>query len=239
MTVVDPRPASTVCLLRPDGDRVEVLMVRRSTAAEFMAGSFVFPGGGVDDCDHGEMVRSVVIDDRPEDLSWHAAALRELAEEAGVWLLAPGSRVPEDDPLGEEVYRALHRIGSKFDARSLRFFSHWVTPPGLARRFDTRFFLAKSSPGSGGSADGTEVTDATWVNPIEALELSDEGTWDVPFPTRKHLEILGRFESPDAAVNWATELSSVPRIEPRIVWSDDGPVRVLLPGDPGYSERAP
>src|SRR5918912_1547505 len=62
-----PRLAASVIVLRGGGDALEVLLVRRTPAARFMGGVWVFPGGAVD---AGE-------DER-------AAALRELGEEAAI-----------------------------------------------------------------------------------------------------------------------------------------------------------
>jgi 8-oxo-dGTP pyrophosphatase MutT (NUDIX family) len=62
-----PRLASSVILVRGDGDGLEVLLVRRTPQARFMGGVWVFPGGAVD---AGE-----------DELD---AALRELQEEASV-----------------------------------------------------------------------------------------------------------------------------------------------------------
>ncbi|HEX4913821.1 MAG TPA: hypothetical protein VFV51_07680, partial [Vicinamibacterales bacterium] len=56
--VAPARPASTVIVLREAaGEPFELLMVRRNDKVAFMAGSYVFPGGRVDDFDrprHGE-----------------------------------------------------------------------------------------------------------------------------------------------------------------------------------------
>ena len=40
----------------------------------------------------------------------------------------------------------------RLDLRGLHYFSHWLTPPGLPKRFDTRFFvaLAPAEPGRPG-----------------------------------------------------------------------------------------
>jgi 8-oxo-dGTP pyrophosphatase MutT (NUDIX family) len=65
-----PRPAATVVVLRDPGP--EVLMVRRTRGASFMADAWVFPGGRVD----------------ATDASPAAAAVRELQEEAGIALPA-------------------------------------------------------------------------------------------------------------------------------------------------------
>src|SRR5256885_2077727 len=62
-----PRPAASVIVLRGGADALEVLLVRRTPAARFMGGVWVFPGGAVD---AGE-----------DELD---AALRELEEEAGI-----------------------------------------------------------------------------------------------------------------------------------------------------------
>ena len=58
MTTEDPlvpRPAATVMLIRDKGPgfarEIEVFLMRRHSAMEFVAGVMVFPGGGVDDRD--------------------------------------------------------------------------------------------------------------------------------------------------------------------------------------------
>src|ERR1700690_2637477 len=53
------RDAATVMLVRdardPDGQpAIEVCMLRRNLASEFVAGAYVFPGGAVDPADHGD-----------------------------------------------------------------------------------------------------------------------------------------------------------------------------------------
>jgi 8-oxo-dGTP pyrophosphatase MutT (NUDIX family) len=72
--VVVPRLAATVMLLRGGGDRLEVLLAKRTPAARFMGGAWVFPGGSVSPED-GEGATAL-----------RAAAVRELAEEVGVQL---------------------------------------------------------------------------------------------------------------------------------------------------------
>jgi 8-oxo-dGTP pyrophosphatase MutT (NUDIX family) len=69
-----PRLAATVMLLRGGGSGLEVLLVRRTPRARFMAGAWVFPGGAVDPGD-GEGAAGL-----------RAAAVRELREEAGITL---------------------------------------------------------------------------------------------------------------------------------------------------------
>ena len=76
-----PRQAATVILLRGGGERLQVLLVRRTPRARFMGGVWVFPGGAVDAAE-GE-----------GDAAHRAAALRELREEAAITLPDPGELV--------------------------------------------------------------------------------------------------------------------------------------------------
>ncbi|MFO0579887.1 MAG: NUDIX hydrolase [Polyangia bacterium] len=71
-----PRKAATVLCLRaaPTGGRVEVLLVRRSHRASFMANAYVFPGGRVDEADAAAGA----------ERQSRAAAARELREEVGL-----------------------------------------------------------------------------------------------------------------------------------------------------------
>jgi 8-oxo-dGTP pyrophosphatase MutT (NUDIX family) len=79
--VVTPRLAATVMLLRGGADRLEVLLAKRTPAARFMGGAWVFPGGSVS-AEDGEGAAAV-----------RAAAMRELAEEVGVRLPADAELV--------------------------------------------------------------------------------------------------------------------------------------------------
>jgi len=78
---VTPRPAATVMLLRDGSDQLELLMVRRTPAARFMGGHWVFPGGALDPADGAGQPGLM------------AAAIRELREEAGVTLPADAELV--------------------------------------------------------------------------------------------------------------------------------------------------
>ncbi|MGO9247686.1 MAG: NUDIX hydrolase [Solirubrobacteraceae bacterium] len=76
-----PRQAATVILLRGGAETLEVLLVRRTPAARFMGGVWVFPGGAVD-ADEGD-----------GDAAHRTAAIRELREEAAIALKSSGALV--------------------------------------------------------------------------------------------------------------------------------------------------
>jgi 8-oxo-dGTP pyrophosphatase MutT (NUDIX family) len=78
-----PRQAATVILLRGGAQTLEVLLVKRTPAARFMGGVWVFPGGAVD-TNEGE---------GEGDGAHRAAAIRELREEAAIALDAPDALV--------------------------------------------------------------------------------------------------------------------------------------------------
>ena len=208
-------------------------MVRRAVGSEFMGNAFVFPGGSVDegDCSR-EAAAAVLWDGDPEELPWRAAALRELHEEAGLALTDPeGLAIPLDTV---DLYAATAEAGGHLDAGRLRWVSCWTTPEGLPRRFETRFFVAEVANEAGAIADGVEVFDDTWVTPSGALERADEGSWEIPFPTRWHLEMLSVHESIGSVTKYADSISRVESVLPRITLGDNGEYEILMPGDTGY-----
>ncbi|HWD10331.1 MAG TPA: NUDIX hydrolase, partial [Solirubrobacteraceae bacterium] len=78
---VKPRQAASVILLRGDGEKLEVLLVKRTPEARFMGGVWVFPGGAVD-ADEGD-----------GDSAHRLAGVRELHEEAAIELDGPDGLV--------------------------------------------------------------------------------------------------------------------------------------------------
>ena len=190
-----PRLAATVIVLRGGSETLEVLLVKRNPEARFMGGAWVFPGGAVDRAE-GE-----------GDGALRAAAVREVAEEAGIALPGPELLVP---------------------------FSRWITPAQVKIRFDTWFFLAPLPAGAEPVIDGAEIVDARWYSPADALRASTEGQLLLVFPTIKHLEQISAFATADELLEHAAT-REIRAVEPRVVVSGEQ-ARVLLPGEPGYDE---
>jgi 8-oxo-dGTP pyrophosphatase MutT (NUDIX family) len=190
-----PRQAASVIVLRGGAEALEVLLLRRNPAARFMGGAWVFPGGAVNAHD-GE-----------GDVARRAAAVREVAEEAGLSLPDPAALVK---------------------------FSRWITPAQIAIRYDTHFFLAPAPPGQEPRADGEEMVDLGWHTPAGALEAHRRGELELVFPTIKHLEQLATFPTADALLEWATGREVV-AVEPRVRITGET-ARVVLPGEPGYGD---
>ena len=190
-----PRPAATVILLRGGAETLEVLLVQRNPEARFMGGAWVFPGGAVD--------RSEGVG----DAALRAAAIREVAEEAGIEIAAPEDLVA---------------------------FSRWITPAQVKIRFDTWFFLAALPDGASPAIDGSEIVDARWYTPDGALDACRRGELFLVFPTIKHLEQVATFESADAAIAHARSRHVQP-VQPRVVGAGET-LRIVLPGEPGYAD---
>jgi 8-oxo-dGTP pyrophosphatase MutT (NUDIX family) len=200
-----PRLAATVILLRGGEEHLEVLLVRRTPKARFMAGVWVFPGGAIDE---GDLPGGRPVPEEGSEAEAHAlraAATRELREEAGVALA---------------------------DTSELVGFSRWITPEVVRTRFDTHFFLATLPPGQEPQVDGQECVELGWFTPQAALEAHNSGEIVLVFPTIKHLEQLGPFASSDALLAHARGAEVRP-VQPRVVMQGEV-ARVLLPGDPGY-----
>jgi 8-oxo-dGTP pyrophosphatase MutT (NUDIX family) len=262
--VITPRDAATVMLVRDGDGGMEVFMLRRNLNSDFVGGAYVFPGGAVDEADRHADLEAVCAgrsDDQASNLlgvdrgglAFWVAAIRECFEEAGV-LLATGDDgrvISLADPDVAERFN-LHR--KAVDSGELRlielcriehltlavdqihYFSHWITPVGAPRRYDTRFFVTAAPPEQVPLHDDRETIANLWIRPHEALERHREGRFDLIFPTIKSLETISAFESSAELLAAAAAIEEVPTILPRI--TDDGGhgVRIVLPGDPGYEE---
>lgn len=223
------RRASTVCVVK-DTAELEVLMVKRPLASRFMPGVWVFPGGAVDDEDGREPAGFSDTSDE-----WRVAAMRELIEETGIWITTEGTieKSVTDDPFGD-----LASSGLTIDVDALTYFSNWVTPEVFPIRFDTRFFLAKVDPETVGSVDGDELIDHEWIQPDEALRRESVGEWEVAFPTRRTLELLGSENSYNALVDRFAKVDHIPSVEPRLLVSDTE-ARILMPDDEEFEAAGP
>ncbi|TQK31409.1 NUDIX hydrolase [Arthrobacter sp. SLBN-53] len=212
-----PRPASTVMLLRDQGsaESLEVFLMRRHSAMDFVAGVMVFPGGGVDERDRGTGIawygpepswwaeRMNVDVDLAEALV--CAAARETFEESGVLFAgaADDSDVLVDDAsIYREQRAALANNSLSFAdflrdeqlvlrADLLRPWANWVTPvEERTRRYDTYFFAGALPAGQRADGENTESDRAFWSSPQAALDEFAEGQSFLLPPTWSQLDSL-------------------------------------------------
>ena len=175
-----PRDAATLVLVRDGAAGPEVLMGRRPPRQAFMPDSYVFPGGGVEPYDRwvrpatelrpavaARLVRSAT-PSRARSLA--AAAVRETFEETGLMLGLQERERPNAGAVRPE-WRPFHAAGLAPALDRLDYIYRAVTPPGLPRRFNARFFLARSTDVVGTLGGNGELLDLRWVPLAEACGL--------------------------------------------------------------------
>lgn len=238
---VQPRDAATVVVARPTADGTyEVLLTKRPDSMAFMGGTYVFPGGALDDADRSDaMARVSNLQRRDarerlgEDidagmaLGLFCCALRELYEEAGLLLATAGER-PVDPAKVREVYAPQHaevghdpttfaaflaREGLVLSTDLLAPHGRLITPEQAPIRFDARFFVAPLPEGQAVVPHPTEVHEWLWITPSEAIERSRAKTLDVPIPTMAVLQGLSEIPSYDVLLQG--------RHERRVVEAED------------------
>jgi glyoxylase-like metal-dependent hydrolase (beta-lactamase superfamily II)/8-oxo-dGTP pyrophosphatase MutT (NUDIX family) len=256
-----PRPAATILLLREASGAPEVFMLQRTSKAAFLPGAFVFPGGALDPDDASERAARRVrgLDDAQASarmglasggLAYWVAAARECFEESGILLVFDSKDIPIDPGRVEalEEFRNELNAGklqfSEFlekedlyiHAHEIAYYSHWITAPGRARRFSTRFFVACAPAGQHGAHDRSETVHSAWISPRAALERAGRGEIELIFPTRSTLQDLAAMQTPRAALEHAKGLGDI-EVE-AACWALDheGSQRLFRRADPPYYE---
>jgi glyoxylase-like metal-dependent hydrolase (beta-lactamase superfamily II)/8-oxo-dGTP pyrophosphatase MutT (NUDIX family) len=249
------RPAATVVVLRDDTTAgMQLLLMRRAPrAGDIHSGACVFPGGLMDAADRDGHAACTGLDDVRASgalnlpsggLDFYFAAMRECFEEAGL-LFVSGSepsaaQLKQIAALRPALNRheltlpeLCNRFGLTLDPNRLVYFDHWVTPPGVPKRYDTRFFVTRLPELQVALQDDGETDAQLWLTPAEALAQRRELT--LAPPTHKIIELLQRLGSIDAVLAHARALTSVRCIMPRLAIGSKG-LRPVLPDEPPYAE---
>ena len=87
------------------------------------------------------------------------------------------------------------REGLTLAADHLSYFSHWLTPDVVPRRFDTRFFLARLPDRQETVAHHWETAGSEWLSAEQALESSRDGSWRMIAPTLTSLRSIVGYQS--------------------------------------------
>jgi endoribonuclease LACTB2 len=223
--------ASVVLVRPGAGGGVEVYMIRRDKSMRFLGGWFAFPGGKVDAGDGADdltarcrgLTREAAARILPEldgipPMAFWVTAARELCEETGLLLACDGDGRPLD--LGdaavasgvERVRRGLMaadaplaellaKEGWWLELGSLRYLSHFITPPSSPIRFTARFFLAPVPEGQAPRLYTEEASEGFWIDPRDGLRRFEKGEMPMAEPGSSGLSYLAEFPSTDAL--WA------------------------------------
>jgi 8-oxo-dGTP pyrophosphatase MutT (NUDIX family) len=255
--VAEPRPASTVALLRDGSGGPEAFLLLRAASMAFAPRVHVFPGGGLDPRDGdadlpwagpspGWWAEALGVDeDRAAGLL--CAAVRELYEECGVLLAGPDERRvvsdPEDGSWELDRQRLLDRSvalsgllrsrGLVLRTDLLRPWAHWCTPLFEPRRYDTWFFVAALPAGQRARHVGGEADRAEWVPARTALEQGARGEVALMPPTQVTLEEVASFPDVGSVLAAPRRLTRVLPWLGRSASGQDPVIRVDLDGRGG------
>ena len=254
-----PRKAASLIVLRDAPGGPEVLLLRRAEKpGDQNSGACVFPGGLLDAADAGHHELCQGLDDASasqrlglaeQGLGYWIAAVRECFEEAGLLFAsdADGQQIQLDAHNADDIValrRALHanqtgmaevcsRLQVKLDAGALAYYSHWMTPAGMPKVFDTRFFVTLAPIEQTARHDGAETVELLWLTPAQALDKARGlKLMNVTSHTLKH---LASFSTAQAAIDAARAQSRVPLIRPRLGRGPKGRTPVM-PGEWSYAE---
>ena len=253
------RPAATLIVVRDADAGMQVLLMRRvERSNDRSSGAFVFPGGTLDKGDRALHAFCASLDDatasarlrlEQNGLDYFIAAVRECFEEAGLLFAcdADGALTSLEQFGADELVEMrtavrrgdlglgdlCTRLGLRLAVDRLAYHSHWVTPPGLPKRFDTRFFVAVAPPGQTASFDQLETLEHRWIRPADAL--AESSGVRLPNPTRRTLESIERFSSAVECFERALALREIELLMPRVANGAQGP-QPLMPTHAAYAE---
>ena len=156
--------AASVLILRDSAEGPQVLLTRRAAGMKNFADAWVFPGGHEDAAD-AQPLPDPDVDataNSAADLSWrrsNRAAVRETLEETGLQLS--------------------HEL--------LIRWAHWLPPPLMMKRFNTRFFIGPAPLEAKLNADAREVLESVWLSPADAAQRARAGEMLCAPPTQMNL----------------------------------------------------
>lgn len=188
---IRPRDAATLVLVDRSGREPRVLVGRRHSGHAFMANKFVFPGGRIERSDARMASVGALDEDSERRLRFGVpakyankarmlalTALRETCEETGLLI----GRKEKSEPIPHCPAEWAPFVAARVlpDLSALTFVARAVTPPGRARRFDTRFFIAGRERVAADLGDPTgpdaEFVEMKWLPVSEAKESPDMPT---------------------------------------------------------------
>lgn len=174
------------------------------------------------------------------------AGIRETFEEAGILIARKRDGSPLMMDTGEEqarfaAYRDELRSGKiKFSqileaedlvlaADTMHYYSRWITPEVMPKRYDVRFFVTHLPEGQNAASDGVELTAHSWLTPADALKDYEEGRIGMVLPQIATLEELIGFRTVEETISFAKNRPA-PSTLTKILWMDGKAVEVMPDG---------
>ena len=193
-------------------------MVKRHQNASF-GSAYAFPGGVLEAADARVHTMSsgmpasranALLAVESGGLDYYSAAIRELFEESGVLLARHNLAAAEL----EAARAALNAASLAWDSfvtgnglllsyDQLHYFSFWITPVGLPKRYSARFFLAQMPAAQSAAHCGGELTQSCWMTATDILQARKDGSMKLPYVTRKTLKRIAQIASTQELLLWA------------------------------------
>lgn len=123
--------------------------------------------------------------------------------------------------------------------KNLLYWAHWITPTAVAKRFDTRFFVARLPPEQVPVVDAIEATDMVWMTPAAAIATASNGAMTMSPPTLFNLMELDACVRQHVSFDeiFAAEAQrDIVAILPKLVRGRQN--TIVMPWDPEYHEFA-
>ena len=217
---VKPQLASTVILIREHNGELQVYLLKRSIRSDFFPETYVFPGGRVEGEDRAFRLWKAHVDLDSEEiyqrlggsltveeaLTCGVTAIRETFEEAGV-LLAYRNEHTHEESYRIQDWRQREELPKEWlnslvvsDGWMLAFsrlfrWAHWITPEGMPKRYETRFFLIFIHPGQECEPDARETTHGVCISPEKGLMKNLQGEIPLSPPTLVTLHELLQYSN--------------------------------------------
>ncbi|MFJ6937429.1 NUDIX hydrolase [Streptomyces sp. NPDC101132] len=259
LTVVEPKRAATVMLLRDAEGGPAVHMLRRRASMAFAGGAYAYPGGGVDPRDDDHLVgwagpslehwAERLGTDRATAQAIVCAAVRETYEEAGVLLAGPAPDTLVGDTTGDDweadrqalvardlsFAEFLDRRGLLLRSDLLGAWARWITPEFEQRRYDTWFFVAALPEGQRTRNASTEADRTVWTRPADAAAGYDRGELLMMPPTISTLRSLTPYGTAAEALAAAGKQDLAPVLAQARL--EEGEIVLSWPGHEEFTKR--
>ncbi|MFA5631311.1 MAG: hypothetical protein WC997_07360 [Porticoccaceae bacterium] len=250
---VTPKPAASVILVRETDAGSEALLVRKHAKLAFAGGALVFPGGKVEGSDAlpDELYRAVpgARAEAAQRRTYIGAVCRETFEEIGVLLVRHDDGSYCKASVVEELCRHRQEIDREpsLFADFLRdnalfiheedfiYWSNWITPSAVPRRFDTHFYVAAMPGDQTVKCDTAESTELLWLNLNAFNETNGADAIPAPPTLFSLADLAFRYrESGSLAQLFRRELNrDIPRVMPKMLKDSEG-ISVMLPWHADY-----
>jgi 8-oxo-dGTP pyrophosphatase MutT (NUDIX family) len=189
-----PRDAASLVLVDRKDATPRILVGKRGKAHAFMPDLYVFPGGRRDPGDNKTPLAYPLHDAVADKLLMRTrASFRDTT--------ARGLAVAAAREMMEEAHLSLtpaeYAGALRPDVSHFRFLARAITPPGMPRRFDTRFFVCFADEVN---ADPSSVRDSEELHDLTWLPIDHHEEYPLPRITKVILTDLGQALSEDASL---------------------------------------